>query len=101
MVCANPRCSGHHRQSTDRHGDDTPSKNDLGGVFHDVVLEGADDEEDEPGDTGCRTARVDTTDVLQETCPEDAHPERSPLEMRCQLASCAKCGERNVPFGRS
>ena len=80
MAQTDPRSSGDHREEADRDGDDAPSEDGFWCVLCDVGLEGADDEEDEPCDTGCGASRVDATDVLQETSPEDAHPERGPLE---------------------
>ena len=79
VICANPGSSGYHREEANGDRDDAPSEHDLRCVLHDVRLERADDEEDKPCDTGGGTAGVDTTDMLEEACPEDTHPERGPL----------------------
>ena len=79
VICADPGSSGYHREEANGDRDDAPSEHDLRCVLHDVRLERADDEEDEPRDTGSGTAGVDTTDMLEEACPEDTHPERGPL----------------------
>lgn len=47
-----------------------------------MVLEGADDGVDEPGDTRDSASRVDTTEMLQETSQEDAPPQRGPLQTK-------------------
>ena len=79
MICTNPGSGGDHCDEANGDRDDTPSEHNLWRVLHDVSLERADDEEDEPCDTGGGAAGVDTTDVLKEACPEDTHPEWSPL----------------------
>ena len=79
MIGANPGCRGDHGDDCDDNANNTPSKSHLRCVLLDVVLERADHSEDEPGDTRRGTARVNTTDVLNETGPEDAHPQRRPL----------------------
>lgn len=43
---------------------DAPSQNNRGGVLSDMVLEGTDDQEHEPGNTRRGSAGMDTTDVL-------------------------------------
>ena len=99
MAQTDPRSSGDHREEADRDGDDAPSEDCFRCVLRDVGLEGADDEEDEPCDTGGGASGVDTADVLQETSPEDAHPERGPLEQTVRKMLCVQYVKK-VPFGR-
>ena len=82
MAQTDPRSGGDHREEADRDGDDAPSEYSFRCVLRDVGLEGADNEEDEPCDTGGGAAGVDTADVLEEACPEDTHPKRGPLNAR-------------------
>ena len=79
VVSANPRCRSNHGDNCDNDTNDAPGERDLRSVLLNMVLEGADHCEDEPGNTGGCTAGVDATDVLNETSPEDAHPQRCPL----------------------
>ena len=100
MAQTDPRSSGDHREEADRDGNDAPSEDCFRCVLRDVGLEGADDEEDEPCDTGGGASRVNATDMLQETSPEDAHPERGPLERDVRKMLWAQYVTK-VPFGRS
>lgn len=80
VVSTNPGSGCEHRHVDHNQGDDTPGQDGGRSVLGDVVLECADDEEEEPGDTTRSAARVNTTDVLNETGQEDTPPERGPLE---------------------
>ena len=81
VVGTNPWHSSEHDHIHDNQGDDTPREDDRRRVHRDMVLEGADDEEEEPGDTSSGAAGVDTTNVLDEAGKEDAPPEGSPLHI--------------------
>lgn len=79
VVSTDPRGSSHHGDNTDHNRDDTPGQSDRRSMQRHMVLEGADDDEDEPGDARGGTARVNTTNVLDETGQEDAPPKGAPL----------------------
>lgn len=80
VVGTNPGSGREHRHVDDYQGDDTPGQDDSRSVLGDVVLECADDEEEEPSDTTGSAARVNTTNVLDETGQENTPPERGPLQ---------------------
>ena len=81
VVRPNPWCGGTHSDNGYNNSQDTPCEDYFWCVFRDMVLEGADDEEEEPGDTSSGAAGVDTTNVLDEAGKEDAPPEGSPLHI--------------------
>ena len=79
VVGTNPWHSSEHDHIHDNQGDDTPREDDRRRVHRDMVLEGADDKENEPSNTRNGAARVDTAELLDETGQEDAQPQRRPL----------------------
>ena len=79
MISPNPRSSGDHGYDGHHDTDDTPGEDDLRRVLLDVMLERTDYSEDEPGNAGSSTSRVNATDVLEKTGPEYTHPQRGPL----------------------
>ena len=79
MVRANPGRSSNHSDNSDHNTDNAPGKHYLRCVLLDMVLEGANDREDEPRNSRGGTPRVNPADVLKEACPEDTHPQRRPL----------------------
>ena len=54
--------------------DDAPCKDDLRRVIQRMSLEGTDNEEDEPCDARCGTARVDAADMLYKAREEYPQP---------------------------
>lgn len=80
VVLPNPRSRSDHDYMNDHEGDDSPSKHDSRGVVVDMMLEGADNLEEEPGYTGDGTAGVDATNVLNETSEENSPPNGGPLK---------------------
>lgn len=74
VVGADPWGRSKHSYYCHNHTDDAPREYDLRSMPCDVMLEGSDNSEDEPGNTGCGTSRVNTANVLQKARPEYAHP---------------------------
>ena len=87
VVFANPWGRSKHDHVGHHEGDNTPSEDDRRGVLGNMVLEGPNDEEEEPSNAAGSATRVDTTDVLNEAGKEDAPPERSPLQSVCQICA--------------
>ena len=87
VVGTNPWHSSEHDHIHDNQGDDTPREDDRRRVHRDMVLEGADDEEEEPGDTGSGAAGVDTTNVLNEAGKEDENAEHLVLQATLRVLS--------------
>lgn len=81
MVGTNPRGCSEHDYIDDNQGDKTPSEDDRRSVIRKMVLEGANDQEEEPSHTCRGAAGVDTTNVLNEAGQEDTPPKGSPLEI--------------------
>ena len=79
VVGTDPRGRGEHDYIDDHEGDDTPCEDDCGRVLRYVVLEGTDNQEEEPSNTTSGTAGVDTTDMLDEAGEEDTPPKGGPL----------------------
>ena len=75
----NPRGGSSHGYATSAYCDDTPTENDLRDVLRDVVLEVANDDEDEPSNARDCGTGVDASNVLQECSPPNAYPEWCPL----------------------
>lgn len=82
MVGPNPGRSSNHGDHGDDDTKDTPGEDGGRSVLDMTVLEGANDGVDEPGDTGGGAARVDASEVLQETGQEDTNGQRRPLWRR-------------------
>lgn len=80
VVLPNPRSRSDRDYMNDHEGDNSPCKHDSRGVVSDMMLEGADNLEEEPGYTGDGAAGVDTTNVLDEASEEDSPPKGGPLE---------------------
>lgn len=66
VVSTDPRGSSHHGDNTDYNCDNTPGQSDRRSMQRHMVLEGSDDDEDKPGDTGSSAAGVNATNVLDE-----------------------------------
>ena len=79
VVSTDPRGGSHHGDNTDHNRNDAPGQSDRRCMQRHMVLEGTDNDEDEPGNAGGSTAGVNTTNVLDETGQEDAPPEGTPL----------------------
>ena len=80
VVSTDPGSSGDHGHDSDDNGDNTPAEDDFWCVVRHMVLEGAHDGVDEPGDTRDGASRVNTTEMLQETSQEHTPPQRGPLQ---------------------
>ena len=78
-MCANPQGGGDHSYDCHHDADNALGKYNLGSVLRDVMVEGSDYSEDEPGNAGGSTPRMNTPNMLQETGPEDTHPQGRPL----------------------
>ena len=79
MVLPDPRGSSNSDHDSDDSCNYTPGEHNSGSVLLDMILERANDNVDEPCDTcGC-AARMDATNVLDETCQENSDPKRRPL----------------------
>ena len=81
VVSTDPGSSSEHRHHCNDHREDTPSEHSGRRVVLITVLEGSHHSVDEPGDTGGGTARVDTSEMLQETGQEDTNREGCPLRI--------------------
>ena len=81
VVRTDPGCRSDHRHPDHDQRDNTPGQDDRGSMLGEPVLEGADDEEEEPSNSTGGATRVDTTNVLDEAGKEDAPPEGSPLHI--------------------
>lgn len=84
VVMADPWCRSNKNNDDDDECDDAPCKDDLRRMLHHTILEGADNDKDEPCNTGGRAARVNATDMLDEARQEYSPPERGPLQVHSQ-----------------
>ena len=64
VVSTNPGRSSNHGDDCDDNTEYTPCEHGWRGMMELVMLECADDGVDEPGNSGCSTARVNTTEML-------------------------------------
>lgn len=79
MVRADPWRGCGHGDGCENNSDNTPCEDDSGSVLGDMVLESAHDDPDEPGEARDGTSRVDTTNVLDKSSPENSDPQGRPL----------------------
>ena len=79
VVSTNPGSRSNHCDDDNDEGDDTPCEDYGRSMLGDMVLEGPNDQEYEPSDAGRGASRVNTTELLNETCQEDTQPQWRPL----------------------